>query len=111
MSYKQANLKYQQPYDIYCGRGQNGLIPMQANQYGWLGNPIRKGIKCPECGEKHETGGSTLRCYEVYLRSRLLADEDFANNFDKIKDKVLGCFCTPAPCHTDIILELLEERL
>lgn len=106
----QANIKYQQPYDIYCGRGKNGLIPITPKQYGWLGNPIKKGLTCPECNEIHETGGSTLKCYEVYLRSRLAADKSFALAFDSVYGKVLGCFCPPAPCHTDIIIKILGER-
>lgn len=107
----QANIKHQQPYDVYCGRGYNGLIPISPGQYGWLGNPIKKGIKCPECREIHQTGGSTLSCYEVYLRSRLSADQVFAKHFDNLLGKVLGCFCIPAPCHTTVILKVLEERI
>lgn len=29
---------------------------------------------------------------------------------DELKDKVLGCFCRPKPCHGDVYIELLKER-
>lgn len=54
------------------------------------------------------TGGSTLSCYEVY--SRLNSDREFAKKFDQLEGKILGCFCPPTPCHTDIIIKLLKER-
>lgn len=110
MNTKQVNLKTHDPYDVYCGRGNRGLIPLTPKEYGWLGNPIKRFSKCPECDKIHETNGSTLACYEVYLRDRLEKDIPFSQAFDELYGKTLACFCPPAPCHTDIIIKLLAER-
>jgi len=31
-------------------------------------------------------------------------------NLDQLEGEVLGCWCTPLPCHGDIYIQLLEER-
>lgn len=73
-----------------------------------LGNPFKL--------EKGMKKGSTLEKYEDWLRERIsrrdpkvcselsrlykLAKEDSLN---------LGCWCSPSPCHGDIIKKILEE--
>jgi hypothetical protein len=81
-------------YDVYIGRG------------GPWGNPIRLGRVCPVCGQTHTVRGSTLPCYEAYLRNRLAQDAPFRDQFSSLEGKTLGCYCSPAPCHGEI-MELL----
>lgn len=102
---------YHDKYDVYCGRGKgikNDPAMCKIGEYGWLGNPIKIGSICTLCNNLHSDGGSTLNCYEKYLRLRL-KEEDFYKEFVKLNGKVLGCFCKPKPCHTDIMVKILKE--
>ena len=78
---------------------------------GLFGNPVVRGSTCPQCGEVHQTAGSTLKCYEEYLRERL-EEIDSHHIYHAIKGlwgKTLVCFCKPNPCHGDILADLCEE--
>jgi hypothetical protein len=97
-------------YDLYCGRGPNGTVPAPTER-GWLGNPIKLGERCRVCGAVHQAAGSTLPCYEAYLRDRLSTDKEFREAFlsEIYASTRLGCFCKPGPCHTDIITHVWED--
>ena len=78
--------KYKEPFEVYIGRPSI-----------W-GNPFIK----PRDGNKAEV----IKKYK----------ERFLNSFhlkqlakEKLKGKVLGCFCKPEACHGDVIVEFLEE--
>lgn len=99
---------------VYCGRGKgilNNPINCKFNDYGVFGNPVAINSKCPVCESVHVNGGSTLPCYEKYLRNRLSTDPDFKDAFFKLKGKKLGCFCKPKPCHTDIMIKFLDGEI
>ena len=38
------------------------------------------------------------------------SDEKFMDSLDELDGKVLGCWCSPEPCHGDVILELIQIR-
>lgn len=104
---------YKESDFVYCGRGKGRLNDPRrcsSNDYGVFGNPIVMNIKCEICGDIHSTGGSTLICYEKYLRNRIELDLDFKKAFFELKGKKLGCFCKPKPCHTDIMIKILDEN-
>jgi len=104
-----VNIKNEE-YDLYCGRSPNGKIANPTKR-GWLGNPVKKNQPCRMCGEVHSEPGSTLECFETYLRNRLQNDKEFRRAFlENIGEHTrLGCFCKPKPCHTDIINKLYIE--
>lgn len=105
---------YKETPEVYCGRGK-GLFsdPLKCgeNDNGYFGNPIVIGQKCLMCDEIHINGGSTLKCYELYLRERLKNNMIFKRKFLELKGKKLGCFCKPKPCHTDVMIDYLENNL
>ena len=86
---------------VYIGRAGKGMT-------GLFGNPIIVGKQCMICGAVHRTGGSTLACYKEYMLTRMLHDTEFAEAIKGLKDKILVCFCKPAPCHGDVIAEYLD---
>ena len=47
-----------------------------------------------------------LRKYEEYVRNT----PELWNKLEELDSKVLGCFCSPQPCHGDILLKLLKEK-
>lgn len=84
------------PNHVYIGRAGHG-------ESGIYGNPVAKGRRCPECGDVHVDGGSTLACYEAYLNRRLATDTVFRNQVRALAGKTLVCFCKPKPCHGDVL--------
>jgi len=73
-------------YDIYIGRPSK-----------W-GNPFVIGVD----GEREEV----VEKYRQYItndRPDLLAE------IDKLRGKVLGCWCAPKACHGDILMELAND--
>ena len=66
------------------------------------GNPYRIG----DMGLTRET---VIEAYENYLRRVLVAYPDF---LDELRGKDLACWCPlDKPCHADVILKILKERL
>lgn len=73
---------------IFIGRGRKGPF----------GNPFKIGI--------HGTRAEVLMRYETYARTSSILLEAIK----KIpEDAVLGCFCKPANCHGDVIMQLWRE--
>lgn len=82
-------------YDVYIGRGKcpkTGLCSI------W-GNPFRIG----QDGSREDV----LRKYEAWIKTQphLLAQ------LPELKDKILGCWCSPNKCHGDILIKLLNQNL
>lgn len=63
------------------------------------GNPFRIGVD--------GTRSQVIDKYRQYVLNtpELLAD------IEELRGKVLGCWCHPKPCHGDVLVELLQERL
>ena len=58
-----------------------------------------------------KTRDDVIREYEVYIREKLKADPTLRNELLKLDGKVLGCWCSPEPCHGDVLLKLITEEL
>lgn len=43
--------------------------------------------------------------FEQYIRSSLLMNE-----IEELRGKRLGCWCSPKPCHGDVLVKILNER-
>lgn len=77
-------------YDVYIGRGSP-----------W-GNPYRIGHD----GDRDEV----IRKYEYDFQKRFLkAFDNFEENSEKIKGKILACHCKPYACHGDIIAKFFNS--
>lgn len=73
-------------YDVYIGRP------------GPWGNPFEIG-----------RDGTREEVVEKYAEWVLTQPELLATIRDELKDKVLGCWCSPSLCHGDILIELANE--
>ena len=73
-------------YDIYIGRPSK-----------W-GNPFSIG----QDGDRAEV----LDKYRQWLES----NPELLVQLEEIRGKVLGCWCSPKPCHGDILLEVAERQ-
>jgi hypothetical protein len=73
------------PYDVYIGRPSK-----------W-GNPFVIGVD----GDREEV----IRLYEEHVRNNLGLLEDL----HELKGAVLGCWCSPLPCHGEVLVKLVKE--
>ena len=80
-----------EPYDVYIGRP------------GKWGNPYshKEGTKA---AYKVNTVEEAIACYREYI----LAKPELLADLHELKDKTLGCWCRPGPCHGDVLIELIE---
>ncbi len=102
MKMKVVNLRNEK-YTVYIGRAGKGLD-------GYWGNPVKLNEECCVCHQRHEDRGSTLPCYEQYLRNRLQSSMSFRQMFMSLAENdVLGCFCKPDACHGDVMVKVWTE--
>lgn len=80
-----VNKHHKIPYDIYIGRGSI-----------W-GNPFEIG----KDGNREEV----IIKYESYIRN----NQDLLNKLPTLVGKTLCCYCSPLPCHGDILIKLIKE--
>ena len=83
---KVVNLR-KEKYDVYIGRGSK-----------W-GNPFIIG--------KDGTREDVISKYEMYIMDR----DSLIEALPELEGKVLGCFCKPLPCHGDILVRMVEDRI
>lgn len=74
-----------EPYDIYIGRPSK-----------W-GNPYEIG--------KDGSRSEVISKYESYLRN----SPELLQDIKSLKGLRLGCWCSPSPCHGDILVRLANE--
>lgn len=90
-------------YDIDIGRADNGQSHMnntEAGEPGWIGNPY------PESEHGRE------KCIELFredFEERIASDPEFRNAVENLRGKTLGCWCSPKPCHGDVIIEYINS--
>ena len=48
----------------------------------------------------------TLNSYEKYVRNNPF----LMFSLSELKDKNLGCWCAPSPCHGDVLIKLYKEK-
>jgi hypothetical protein len=104
-----CNIKLTKKYDVYCGRNYEGQVPSEPHELGWLGNPIKIGEMCQICNQIHDKKSLTLSCYKNYLKYKLTNKKWKQAFLETCRGKVLGCWCKPSKCHTDIMIQAIEE--
>ena len=95
------------PGVVYCGRACAGW------QQSPLHNPVRKGASCPVCGRIHREPGDTLTCFRRYLWGQIKRGRLVKEILALPENAKLGCWCSPDPCHCEVILRArrwLERR-
>jgi len=85
-----VNIKRDEPYDVLIGRPSP------------FGNPFRIGPN----GDRRDV----IDQYRAWFYRRLATDADFREQVHALAGKRLGCYCAPALCHGDVIVEYLRGR-
>ena len=72
-------------YDVYIGRPSK-----------W-GNPFTIG--------KDGSRDDVIDKYKLWI----LSNQELLSDLSELKDKTLGCWCHPLPCHGDVLVELVNK--
>lgn len=78
------------PDHLYIGRNMTFYVP-GAVKSKWH-NPFK--------------GEGACQKFEAYVRNGFLYDD-----LEELQGKVLGCWCHPDPCHGDVLVKLLNEKV
>jgi hypothetical protein len=85
-------------------RGRTGLHdPTYCGTYIYIGRPSRWGN--PFTIGRDGTREQVIERYKAYV----LGNPALMAALPELKDKVLGCWCTPLPCHGDVLVELADR--
>lgn len=82
------------PEYVYIGRAGKGEL-------GYYGNPFKLVAGEPK--------GSTLELFKQWVIGRMAIDEEYRRRVIELKGKTLVCFCSPSPCHGDILAEIADS--
>ena len=72
-------------FDVYIGRPSKWGNPFVLGQDGTRSEVIKK------------------------YKDWILTQPDLLNKLSEIKGKILGCWCSPLPCHGDVLVELANK--
>lgn len=90
------NTKRPDDYDVYIGRKNSRIPKSKPGSDGKWGNPFTIG--------KDGTREEVIQKYREWIM--LTQPELFGQIAIELKDKRLGCWCKPLPCHGDVLAEL-----
>ena len=87
--------------NIYIGRSgivfiDNKRFPSRQSNFA---NPFKLG--------KDGTREEIINKYKVYITNKLDNDKFLRQELINMKGKKLGCWCYPAPCHGNVLLDLI----
>lgn len=77
-------------YDVYIGRPSK-----------W-GNPFGFGS-----ASELKTREEAISAYEDWIKTQ----PQLLDSLGELKDKVLGCWCSPRPCHGDVLIRLVKGEV
>ena len=78
-----VNVRYER-YDVYIGRGSKWGNRFVIGRDGSRDDVIRR------------------------YREWILENDELLSCLHELKDKVLGCYCKPLPCHGDVLVKLVQ---
>jgi hypothetical protein len=79
-------------YDVFIGRPSKW-----GNPYSHKKNTTAK--------YKVKTKKEAIQKYKEWFKTQ----PDLIHSLSELKDKVLGCYCHPNPCHGDVLIELIDQ--
>lgn len=101
MKTKVVNIR-KDKFDVKICRTSKNEIP-DYPAVGFAGNPFfLKNVNNDEERVK------VIEQYRKYFEERIKNDKNFKEGIESLRGKRLACFCSPKPCHGDVIVEYLE---
>lgn len=86
----------------------SGAIVWVSRPSPW-GNPYPLGEVCTRCGQLHEKRGSTIPCFEAYLKERLAENPNFIEPLRGATLRCHGCRLDAETCHVRVYERVLAE--
>ena len=93
LGYKDLQHWLENPNHVYIGR----------NMVFYVSGAVKSKWSNPFSVKKYGRD-ECLKLYKEYI-----LDSDLKNDLLELKGKILGCWCSPEPCHGDILIELCEN--
>lgn len=81
--------------------GRKGVVFIDGRRYPEKDSPFANPFKLGKDGDREEI----IAKYELYIRDKIEKGEVMIK---EIKGKNLGCWCSPEPCHGDVLLRLIR---
>ena len=78
--------------------GKRERIPEKASEFA---NPFKIG--------KDGTREEVIKKYEKYIMDKVENEEGMKEKLITMKNKKLGCWCKPEPCHGDVLLSIVNK--
>lgn len=97
-----VNIKHDK-FDVKICRTKDNKIP-PAPQEGCFGNPFY----LKDVNDDNERA-EVIRKYREYFYNKIDQDLEFKKAVLSLLGKRLACFCSPKPCHGDVIVEYLDS--
>jgi hypothetical protein len=89
------------PNHVYIGR--KGIVFVDGERY-----PKVDSIWCNPYKLKDMTREESIAEYRKYITEKL-KNKHMKSELMKLKNKVLGCWCSPNQCHGDVLIELINK--
>jgi len=89
--------------NVYIGRA--GVVFINNERYPKQSSIFCNPFKIGKDGDRNEV----LNKYKDYIIKKLDNNINLKNELMKLKNKNLGCWCSPDPCHGDILLDLIQK--
>lgn len=89
--------------NVYIGRA--GVVFINKERFPKQSSPFSNPFKIG----KHGTREEVIKQYRSYIVEKLENDSDLQQQLLELKDRNLGCWCSPEPCHGDVLLDLVKN--
>ena len=89
--------------NIYIGR--KGIVFINKQRFPSESSPFCNIYKIGIDGDRDEV----IQKYKNYIVSKIKNEPSFKDQLLRLKNKNLGCWCSPDKCHGDVLLELIHE--
>lgn len=89
------------PQNVYIGR--KGVVFIEETRFPPNSSNFANPYKIGKDGTREEV----LEKYRNYITKKLEDSESLRVELASLKGKNLGCWCSPEPCHGDILLLLI----
>lgn len=89
--------------NVYIGRA--GIVFINGKRYPSKSSIFANPYKIGKDGERNDV----IIKYKKYILDKINTSIEYQEEFEKIKGKNLGCWCSPEKCHGDVLLELTNK--
>jgi hypothetical protein len=91
------------PNNVYIGR--RGIVYVEGVRYPHHDSPFANPYKIGKNGDRD----NVLALYRGYIYHNLRIRPELVDTLRNMKGKKLGCWCKPAACHGDILVEIINS--